>query len=498
MSISQIPAIRKLTILLLAAIAITGCSPTAEPQGFWAKVWSLEVGPDYQRPPLKSPEDFRSQIGPAEAASIADQPWWKVFNDRALQDLIATALINNYDLQLAVARIKQARALVGVAASEFYPQVGYQGFAGREKTFVPLEEAGGNLTFNAFAGLLNVAWEIDVWGRIRRSTEAARANLLAQEDVRRGVMLTLVSSVAAGYFNLLELDRELLIAQDSSRTYKRTLDLFTQRFEFGRDNKLPVARAQAAYESSFSDEARLNRLIVQQENAISVLLGVYPEDIKGGRRLDAQTMPDAPVGMTTELMKRRPDILAAEQNMIAANAEVGVAVANFFPRIGLSALYGQQTPKIGDFFSENFSIWNIAAGLAGPLFQGGRIIETYHAQQAYWDGTIAQYRQLILISFREVSDSLIAQQTLVAQRAALQHQVAALEESVELSLLRYTAGRASYFEVLEAEQLLFPAQDALAQTERDQLLAVVALYRALGGGWNLSDAQWTAAPQEVR
>jgi multidrug efflux system outer membrane protein len=311
-------------------------------------------------------------------------------------------------------------------------------------------------------------------------------------------MLTLVSSVAAGYFNLLELDRELLIAQDSSRTYKRTLDLFTQRFEFGRDNKLPVARAQAAYESSFSDEARLNRLIVQQENAISVLLGVYPEDIKGGRRLDAQTMPDAPVGMTTELMKRRPDILAAEQNMIAANAEVGVAVANFFPRIGLSALYGQQTPKIGDFFSENFSIWNIAAGLAGPLFQGGRIIETYHAQQAYWDGSIAQYRQLILISFREVSDSLIAQQTLVAQRAALQHQVAALEESVELSLLRYTAGRASYFEVLEAEQLLFPAQDALAQTERDQLLAVVALYRALGGGWNLSDAQWTAAPQEVR
>jgi multidrug efflux system outer membrane protein len=387
--------------------------------------------------------------------------------------------------------------LIGVAASELYPQIGYQGFVGREKTFVPLEEAGGNLTFNAFAGLLNVAWEIDVWGRIRRSTEAARANLLAQEDVRRGVMLTLVSSVAAAYFNLLELDRELQIAQDSSRTYKKTLDLFTQRFEFGRDNKLPVARAQAAYESSLANEARLKRLIVQQENAISILLGAYPEDIKRGRRLSAQTMPDAPVGMTSDLMQRRPDILAAEQNMIAANAEVGVAVANFFPRIGLSALYGQQTPTIGDFFSENFSIWNIAAGLAGPIFQGGRIIETYHAQQAYWDGTIAQYRQIILTSFGEVSDALIAQQTLVDQRTSQQRQVAALGESVELSLLRYTAGRASYFEVLEAEQLLFPAQDALAQTERDQLLAVVALYRALGGGWNLSDAQWTA-PQDVR
>jgi multidrug efflux system outer membrane protein len=495
---SQTRAIRRLGLVLLAAIAIAGCSPAAEPQGFWGKLWSLEVGPDYQRPPLKTPEDFRSQIGPSEAASIADQPWWKVFNDRQLQDLIATALTNNYDLQVAAARVEQARALVGVAASELYPQIGYQGFAGREKTFVPLEEAGGNLTFNAFAGLLNVAWEIDVWGRIRRSTEAARANLLAQQDVRRGVMLTLVSSVAAGYFNLLELDRELQIAHDSSRTYGKTLNLFTQRFQFGRDNKLPVARAQAAYDSSIAKEALLERLIVQQENAISVLLGAFPHDIKRGSPLKAQSAPATPAGITTDVMQRRPDLLEAEQNMIGANAEIGVAVANFFPRIGLSALYGQQTPKIGDFFSENFSIWNIAGGLAGPIFQGGRILETYYAQQAYWDVTIAQYKQLIITAFSEVSDALIAQQTLAAQRSALEHQVSALDEAVELALLRYTAGRASYFEVLEAEQLLFPAQDALAQTERDQLLAVVALYKSLGGGWNLSNAQWTAVPQDMR
>jgi multidrug efflux system outer membrane protein len=196
--------------------------------------------------------------------------------------------------------------------------------------------------------------------------------------------------------------------------------------------------------------------------------------------------------MTTEVIQRRPDILEAEQAMIGANAQIGVAVANFFPRIGLTALYGGQSQSIDDVLETNFAIWNIAAGVVGPLFQGFQLIETYHAQQALWDGTVAQFKQAVLVAFREVSDVLIAQQTLVDQRAALEGQVAALRESVDLSLLRYVAGRASYFEVLEAQQQLFPAEYALAQTQRDQLLAVVDLYQALGGGWNLSDAQWLA------
>jgi len=217
---------------------------------------------------------------------------------------------------------------------------------------------------------------------------------------------------------------------------------------------------------------------------------VYPKDIERGIELTLQSMPNAPVGLTTDLLRRRPDIMQAEQTMIGANAEIGVAVANFFPRIGVTALYGGQSPKIGDVFDSSFSIWNIAGGFAGPLFQGGRLIESYYAQQAFWNGTIAQYKQTILVAFQEVSDALIAQQTLVEQRAALTHQVGALRESVDLSLLRYRAGRASYFEVLEAEQLLFPTEDAVAQTQRDQLLAVVDLYKVLGGGWNLSDAEW--------
>ena len=482
--------IKRLAVLLLT-LCMAGCSPVAEPRGIWGKLWRVEVGPDYQRPEVLPVEQYRSQIGASEANSLADLPWWRVFNDRALQSLIVTALEHNYDLALAADRVVQSRALVGVAASQLYPQIGYQGFAGREKTFVPLEQAGGNLTFNAFGGLLNLAWELDVWGRIRRSTEAARANLFAQEYVRRGVMLTLVSDVASGYFSLLELDRELAIANDSAGVYRQTLDLFTQRFQFGKDSKLPVARAQAAYDASIASIAALQRAIVQQENALSVLLGAFPKEIARGTQLTQQSTPATPLGATIDLMQRRPDLLQVEQNVIGANAEIGVAVANFFPRIGLSALYGYQSPSMNHLFDNSFSIWNIAGGLVGPIFQGGQIIETYYAQQALWEGTIAQYKQTVIVAFREVSDALIAQSTLVDQRAALERQVVALRDAVDLSLLRYKAGRASYFEVLEAEQLLFPAEDALAQTQRDQLLAVVNLYKALGGGWNLADAQWT-------
>src|SRR6516165_1966840 len=256
MSAERTTRILRLLASLLAAAGIMGCSPTTEPQGFWGKVWRLEVGPDYKRPDLASVNEFRSQLGPVEAASLADLPWWMVFNDKALQALILEALEHNYDLQLAVARVEQARALVWVAASPLYPQVGYQALAGREKTFVPLKE-NGNITFDTFAGLLQASWEIDVWGRIRRSTEAARANLFAQEDIRRGVMLTLVSEVATEYFQLLELDLELTIAEESSKTFGQTLDLFTQRYKFGQDSKLPVTRAQANLDSSLANIATL-------------------------------------------------------------------------------------------------------------------------------------------------------------------------------------------------------------------------------------------------
>lgn len=472
--------------VIAAAVFCSGCALTEEPGGVLGKLWHFEVGPDYARPPVAAPPDFRSQIGPSEAASFADLPWWKVFDDPALQALIDEALTNNYDLQSAAARVEESRALVGVAASQLYPQIDYQAGAQREKAFVPIGR-DSNITFNAFTGLFSMAWEVDVWGRIRRSTEAARATFFASEDAQRGVMLTLVSQVASAYFQLLELDRELEVAHASSKSYQNTLDLFTERYRAGTDTKLSTARADAALQGSIAAMAALRRASIQQENAISVLLGASPEPITRGTALIGQSMPPTPPGLTTDLLQRRPDILEAEQNMINANAEVGVAVASFFPTIGLSALYGGESKRIGDIVKDSFSIWNLAANAAGPLFQGGALLETYYAQQAFWDETIARYKATIVRAFQEVADALIAQVELAQERIAQERQVAVLKEAVDLSLLRYKTGYAFYFEVLDAEQRLYPAEDALAQTQRDQLLAVVNLYKALGGGWQINE-----------
>jgi multidrug efflux system outer membrane protein len=463
----------------LISLGFVGCAHVPKP-----------VGPDYKRPEIAPPTEFRSQERPQETASLADLPWWKVFNDKALQQLIMEALKGNYDIQVAVARIGQARAAVTVVRADLYPQVSYNAFAGREQSFFPFPGENGNVLFNAFGTTVNAAWELDVWGRIRRASESARANLYAQENVRQAVRLSLVADVAANYFSLIELDRQLAIARESAETYSQTLDLFTRRFQAGRDSKLAVTRAQAAYDSSKATIARVNRAIAQQENVICVLLGSYPRAIDRGQQLTAQVTPETPLGQSTELLRRRPDIQQAENGMVAANADVGVAIANFYPRIGLSALFGGQAPKIENVFDSNFKVWNIAAGLSGPIFQGGRLRATYEQRKAFWDETIAEYRKTVITAFRETSDAIIAQQTLVSQRDALQSEIEALKQSAQFALERYDGGRSTYFEVLEAQQQLFPAEDALAQTQRDQLVAVVNLYKALGGGWSLNDADW--------
>jgi multidrug efflux system outer membrane protein len=448
------------------------------------------VGPDYHKPEVKVPDQFRAQTAAADATSIADMPWWSVFNDPPLQQLISEGLANNQDLQVAVTRIEQARAQLAVTQSEGKPQVGFNSFIGGQESFVPLPNSVGTATYGALGATLNAAWELDVWGRIKRSTESAQANLLAQEDVRRGVLLTLVTDLASGYFRLLELDRELAIAEDSTRIYKQTLDLFTQRFDAGRDSKLPVERTQASYDASRARAADLGRQITQQENALSILVGGYPKAIARGRLLTDQTMPQTALESTTVLLQRRPDILAAEQRMIQANADIGVAVANYFPRIGLSALAGGVGAVIDSKWS-GFGVWNAALEASGPIYTGGRLEAIERNRRAYWDETIASYKKTVIIAFQETSNALSAQQTLAQRRVAQQSQVQALERAVDLAKTRYDSGRASYFEVLEADQELFPAQDQLAQTQRDELLASVGLYKALGGGWNLTPEQWS-------
>ena len=470
----------------LAPILLAGCT----------------VGPDYVKPDISHPEQFRSAISQADAASFADLPWWDVFEDPALESLIAKGLAANPDIQIAISRIEQARAFVGVAKSEGLPQIGYQAGAGGEQTVTPQEGRIGSdgidtVSFASATGALNAAWELDIWGRIKRQTQAARANLLAKEEIRRGVMLTLVSDIANGYFRLIELDRQLAISRESESVFQKMHELFSIRHEAGRDSLLPAQRAKALWDSSRAKSADVQRSITQQENAISILIGGYPQPIERGVPLTQQALPATPVGLTTDLIRRRPDIREAEQVMIGANAEIGVAVANFYPRIGLSTLLGFIGINAENGIDGGFSFWRGLGGLTGPIFTGGRLESIYDERKAFWDEAVAGYRKTVLVAFRETSDALVAQENLAARRAALEAQIVALRRAVDLATERYRGGRSTYFEVLEAQQQLYPAEAELAQTQEDQLAAVVDLYKALGGGWKLTDEQWTSQSSQA-
>jgi outer membrane protein, multidrug efflux system len=461
-----------------------------------ALMFGCAVGPDFEAPEVSPPTDYRSHVGPVEAASLADLPWWQVFEDPVLQDLIQIALQQNYDLRSAVARVEQSSQLVRVARSPFYPQLGYEGSAGRQRQ--PELGQVPHDTYNLFYGALSLAWEIDVWGRIRRSSEAAQEALFATESFRRGVMLSLATGVAASYLQLLELDRELQIAHETADSFRETRDLFQRRFEGGVGNSLQVQRAEASLAQTEANIPQLERLIVAQENALSVLLGREPGEIPRGTPLeDHQVPPAAPPGLPSDLLERRPDVQEAEHTVASANAEVGVAVANFFPRIGLTALYGQQSDDLSDLLKQDFNLWNVAGNAVGPLFQGFALLGQYRAQVAGWDETVAQYQGTVLNAFAEVSDALTAQTKLTEEREAQERAVAAYQESVRLARIRYDSGLASYFELLEAQQQLYPAEVSLARIQRDQYLAVIDLYRALGGGWNVAVEDWTREPQPV-
>jgi multidrug efflux system outer membrane protein len=457
-------------------------------------VAACALGPRYRRPAVPTPETTRGQPGSADPASLADLPWWAVFRDPALQALVTDAVRGNHDLVAASARVEQARNQIAVARADMFPQVGYQGVATRQRTFVPGSPT--KATFNTFLGTFNLAWEIDVWGRIRRATESARAEYLGAEAARRGVLLTLVSDVAQAYFDLLELDRELEITQSTRITFQDTVDLFRRRYAGGIGTLLEVSRAEAALTQARAGIPELERQIIAKENQISVLLGRPPGDVARSVRLDEVPSPtEIPVGLPSQLLERRPDIQEAEQTMVAANADVGVALANFFPRLGLTGLYGGQSSELENVVKSAGNVWAVAGSLAGPLFQGGRLLASYRATSAAWTEAVERYQQSTLQAFAEVSNALIDQQKLMDVHAEREQTVKALQTSVRLSLQRYNDGIANYFEVLEAEQQLFPAELDLARTQRDQLVAVVTLYRVLGGGWQLDVPGWGVAPE---
>ena len=450
------------------------------------------VGPNYKRPSVPVPERFYGEERAAEARSLADVPWWDVFEDPTLKGLIEEAVRNGFDARLAVARVQEARARFGIARSQFLPSVDYQGGWQRgrdDQTVNPSGKAQTRWTVD-----VGFSWELDLWGRIRRLNESARAAYLATEEGRRGVLLSLVSDVAVAYIELRELDQELEIAKQTTAAFRDTYDLFRRRFEGGAASALETARAAASLGQVAAQIPEIERAIVARENQINFLLGRNPQPISRDGPLIGVPL-DVPPGLPSTLLERRPDIRQAEQLLIAANANVGVARADFLPRLSLTGLFGNVSPELGNLFSHG-KTWSIGAGLVGPLFQGGRIKRNYEAIRAQWEQATIQYEAVAANAFGEASQALVDRTMLVETERQRALTVAAYQEAVRLANLRYTSGLSAYFEVLEAQQQLFPAEIGLAQTRRDQLVAVVNLYRALGGGWQAEEQAGAAGQRD--
>jgi len=462
-------SLKNVSFLVVTALLVSGCA----------------VGPNFMRPWVNTPENFRSAPTSADHSSFADLPWWQVFHDERLQNLIQQALVNNYDLRVAVSRVEQARQISLQARSQFFPQVNFDGGIGTGKNalFGAIAPNSGQTQDSAFIDL-SVFWEVDLWGRIRRLNEAARAQFLATEEARRGVTISLVSAVAQAYFELLQLDLQLEIAKRNTQSFADTLRIFSLRREQGVASKLETASAEALLTSTAANIPELERQIVLKENQINVLLGRNPAPVERTTGLlDERLSVEIPAGLPSSLLERRPDIRQAEENLRAANAQVGVAVANFFPRIGLTSLFGKASPELADFTSGTTNLWAVAGNLTGPVFQGGALVAQYRQAKAVWEEARLRYEQTVINALQEVSNALISRQKYQEVQAQQARSVKAYEEAVQVSLQRYIAGKASYYEVLQNQQNLFPAETVLAQTELNRLLAVVQLYKALGGGW---------------
>jgi multidrug efflux system outer membrane protein len=417
----------------------------------------------------------------AQAASYADLPWWQVFQDPQLQELVRTALKQNYDLQIATERINAARAAVVVTRSSLFPQVGGNAnFAGgKEGTF--------QSSFNFLTLTADAAFQLDLFGKLRRATEASRAQLLATEDAKQTVILTLVSDVASDYFALLELDLQLQITNETIKTQQDSVKLTKLRVLHGVATKLDVLQAQQTLDTANATIPDLEMQIAQEEDAISILLGNYPEGVPRGRPLVEQLLPpEVPPGLTSSLLERRPDIREAEQNLVATNAQVGVAKAEFFPQISLTGSGGGSFGRSSAFsslMSSQLGIWSYGAQVSQPIFTGGALTGNLKYAKSQNQQTLLAYRQTIQRAFGEVSDALIGYQKLHEVRLRQEDTVADLRESVRLSNMRYSGGTTTYLEVLDGQRALYSAELTLAQARGSEYQSLVQLYRSLGGGW---------------
>ena len=457
------------TATILMAVFIDGCT----------------VGPNYHRPKIEIPAAFHGPAGSdqaqTQASSYADLPWWQVFQDPQLQELVRTALKQNYDLQLAAERINAARAQLGITRSNQFPQVqgDANGTGGKEHNF----QSKSNFLLATF----DAAFQLDLFGRLRRATEAARAQLLSTQDAQQAVVLTLVSDVASNYFAILDLDLQLQITRDTVKSQEDAVRLTKLRLGHGVATKLDVLQAQQVLDTANAQIPDLERQIGQEEDAISILLGNYPQNVPRGWPLVEQPLPpEVPPGLPSTLIERRPDIREAEQNLVAANAEIGVAKAAFFPNISLTGSGGGAFGRSNIFsslMSSHAGIWSYGAQVTQPIFTGGALKGNLRLAESVERQEVIAYKQTIQLAFRDVSDALIGYEKYHQVRVRQEEFVRDLQDSVDLSLSRYRGGITTYLEVLDGQRSLYSAELTLAQARGSEYQSLVQLYKALGGGW---------------
>jgi outer membrane protein, multidrug efflux system len=460
------------------------------------------VGPDYVKPKVETPAAYVYE--PEQTGQTANTEWWKQFGDPVLDNLIADALTHNYNVKIAAANVEQAAGVLTQTRAPLYPQINYQGDAARQRlsqnTAIP---AGSPNPANNYQVLAGATWEIDLWGRVRRLTEAAQANLLATEEARRGVILSLVASVGSGYLALRGLDEQLAISKDTLEAYAKSLKLFELKFQHGQISQMNVEQVKVQYQTAAAQIPIIRQQIVQTENALSILLGRNPGPIPRGKGLLDLTLPEVPAGLPSELLERRPDLLQAEQQLIAANAQIGAAKAQYYPTISLTAAFGVASSQLDNLFKGPAQVWSYGGSIIGPIFTGGAISGQVAQATAGQKAALLAYQLAIQSAFADVENALVTRQELADQIAAQEALVRALKEYSRLAYLQYNGGYAPYTDVLQAEQQLFPAELNLAAARTALLASVVRIYQATGGGWvdiaqNAADTPTNAAGDSDR
>jgi outer membrane protein, multidrug efflux system len=429
----------------------------------------------------------------AQQASFADLPWWEIFHDETLTGLIRESLANNNDLAVAVARVEQASEVAAQARSQYFPTLGYSTlltYGHNQFIYSPINPPTGAQGF--LLAIARSTWEADLWGRIRRTNESARAQVLASEEARRGVMLTLVGNVSQAYFELIGLRIQLEISKQSVQSFMSALTLVTQRVQEGVGNELQASRASTELANASASILEVERLIALKENQICILLGRLPGPIETKSDSLGDLPPEVPAGLPSTLLERRPDVLAAEQAMRSANAQIGVAQAAYFPAIGLTTFFGKLSTPLENITSSMTNAWSVGTSIGGPIFTGGALKAQKGQAVAAWKQASSQYLQTALGAFRDVSDALITREKLDGIRTEQAKALQSNEDAVRLTSMRLTNGKVSGLDVLEAKQRLYASQLVISQTEVNRRLIIIQLYKALGGGWSLTDAQWMA------